>query len=363
MKNIQKSIQRYLNQVVQEKKERGLQVSAYFEGELVLDCFAGYADLDHKKPVKNETLFPIFSAGKGIAATVIHILADQGKLDYDKPVVEYWPEFGVNGKKKISVRQILNHSAGLQNMPVGLNSQDLGNWGKMVREIQKLKPSYKPGSKHEYHAITFSWLVGELAQRIDGRSFTKIMEDTVCRPLKIKDMCIGIPKGLEARIAILDEPNADPNMLKNKEPHPIPPWICPLHAWMNTSAARHVCLPSSNGIMSAHAIARHYAALVPGGVDGVELLPIKKIKQATQKQILNDGSYYHRGLGYSLGGEKNSIYGSRITAFGHGGYGGSIGFADPKYRFAFALTKNHFSKNGITYEVVQKVRQLLGIPE
>lgn len=361
MKNIQKIIQAYLDKVVEEEKERGIQVAVYFEGKLVVNAYAGYSDLERKKSINEKTLFPIFSVGKGIAATVIHILAEQGKLDYDIPMAEYWPAFGVNGKKNITVRQILNHTAGLQNMPMGLSCNDLSHWNKMVRETQKLKPSSKPGSKFAYHGITFTWLVGELAQIVDGRSFSEIMNATICQPLKIKEMYIGLPKSLGNKVAILDEPSPNPEMMKTKEPTAIPAWICPLADWMNTKSARHACLPSSNGIMSAQAIARHYAALLLGGVDGVELLPFKRLKIATQRQRLNDGTYIHRGLGYSLGGEKNSIYGPRNSAFGHGGYGGSVGFADPKYKFAMALTKNHFSKDNTSVQIVNKVRELLNV--
>ena len=359
MKNIQKIIQSYLTQVVAEEKERGIQVAVYYEGELIVNAYAGYADLARKKLITDKTLFPVFSVGKGMAATVIHILASQGKIEYDAPLAKYWPEFGVKGKKNITVRQVLNHTAGLQNMPKGLNCKDLSHWASMVKLIEKQKPISVPGSQFVYHGITYSWLVGELAQRVDGRKFSAIMDATICQSLKIHDMYIGLPKKLDANVAILDEPNPDPEMLKTKEPHPIPAWICPLADWMNTLPARHACLPSSNGIMTAHAIARHYAALIPGGVDGIELLPRKSVKLATQKQKQNDGTSFHRGLGYSLGGEKSSIYGPRVSAFGHGGYGGSVGFADPHHKFAVGLTKNFFSKENTSGLIVKKIREII----
>ncbi|MFZ2655224.1 MAG: serine hydrolase domain-containing protein [Victivallales bacterium] len=362
MKDVQKKIQEMIDSAVDDGKERGIQISAYFEGELVVDAWGGFADPKKRKHVKADTLFPVFSTTKGIAATMIHILAEEGKIDYDAKIAEYWPEFGTGGKKNITVRQALNHSAGLPNMPAGIDWHDLLDWNKMSRMMAKEKPIWEPGTKSEYHAITFSWLVGEIACRVEGQPFSKIMEDKICRPLKIRDMYVGIPGSVESRVAILEEPQVNHDMLKSPAASPIPGWICPLHEWMNKSEGRRACVPASNGIMSARAIARHYAALVPGGIDGVELVPPKRMRAATERQKLKDKTRFNRGLGYGLGGDKGSIQGKRRSSFGHGGYGGSIGFADPKYKFAVGLTKNLFSKDAVHYQIVCEIRRMLKIP-
>ncbi|HCE42696.1 MAG TPA: serine hydrolase [Lentisphaeria bacterium] len=361
MKDVQKKIQKMIDSAVDSGKERGLQVTAYFEGELVVDAWGGFADPKMKKTVKADTLFPVFSTTKGIAATMIHILADEGKIDYDAKVAEYWPEFGVNGKKDITVRQVMNHSAGLPNMPAGIDWRDLLDWDKMCARMAKEKPIWAPGTKSEYHAITYSWLVGEIACRVEGKTFSKIMEDKICRPLKIKDLYVGIPGSVESRVATLEESEVNPDMLKSPATSPIPGWICPLHEWMNKPEGRRACVPASSGIMSARALARHYAALVPGGIDGVELVSPKQMRIATKRQQLKDKTFFNRGLGYGLG-DKGSIQGKRRTAFGHGGYGGSAGFADPKYRFALGLTKNLYSKNAVHYQIVCEIRRMLKIP-
>ena len=83
---------------------------------------------------------------------------------------------------------------------------------------------------------------------------------------------------------MLYEPEAATIMPNSAGAAAIPLWIQPLHEWMNTADARRACIPASSGIMSARAVARHYAALVPGGVDGVELLPPARVKAATVLQ-------------------------------------------------------------------------------
>src|SRR4051812_43958166 len=82
-------------------------------GETMLDLSTGWADRARTRPWKPETLALSFSTTKGIASTVVHRLAERGELDYDERVATYWPEFGVNGKSHVTVRDLLTHRAGL----------------------------------------------------------------------------------------------------------------------------------------------------------------------------------------------------------------------------------------------------------
>jgi CubicO group peptidase (beta-lactamase class C family) len=140
-------------------------------------------------------------------------------------------------------------------------------------------------------------------------------------------------------------------------PQPVPGWLWPLHEMMNRSDARRSCQPASNGVMNARAVARHYAALLPGGVDGVELLPPERIRKATSWQQAPDESPLRMGLGYMIGGEGSPMGGAQ--SFGHGGYGGSLGFADLETGLAFGLTKNLFSSAPTVGEIVNELRNRL----
>ena len=108
----QERIQAWLNECVAAGPEAGLQVAAYHKGKLVVDAWAGM-DTIKNKAVDGDTLFVTFSTTKGITATVIHMLAERGLIDYDAPVANYWPAFAQNGKAGITVRQVLAHTAGV----------------------------------------------------------------------------------------------------------------------------------------------------------------------------------------------------------------------------------------------------------
>src|SRR4051812_3504888 len=95
----------------------GLQGAAYLHGEPGVDAWAGVADRATGRPVAGDTLFPLFSASKGVVATCVHLLAERGRLDYDAPVARYWPAFGARGKAGVTVRDVLTHRAGVPQLP------------------------------------------------------------------------------------------------------------------------------------------------------------------------------------------------------------------------------------------------------
>src|SRR5438552_10751622 len=118
MSDIQNRVQETIDQLVDSGAERGVQVAAYHHGELIVDAVAGVADPATGRQVKSDTPFYNFSICKAAASTLIHILAERGKLGYDTPVVELWPEFGTHGKDKVTMRHVLSHSAGVPGIPL-----------------------------------------------------------------------------------------------------------------------------------------------------------------------------------------------------------------------------------------------------
>lgn len=338
--SLQNDVQRLLDRLVAEDKERGLQAAVFFQGELVVHAWAGLADPVRGVAVTGETLFPVFSCGKGVAATLIHRLVVRGLLSYDQPIAAVWPEFSAAGKSGLTLRHALDHSAGLQFMPACTGYAALCDWNAMCSAIARMAPAWKPGSQREYHAITFGWILGEVARRATGRTFEQLLQEEIRAPLGLRNLFMGIPDEAEPRVAELEEVGPAENFPAVACPQSVPNWVQPLYQFMNRPDVRRACLPASNGIMTAHDLARHYAALCPGGVDGVELLPPARVEQALEPADSSvPTSMGPMGLGYGLGAE-GSVMGGRKTCFGHGGHGGSLGFADPDCGLALAFVRN-----------------------
>ena len=150
----------------------------------------------------------------------------------------------------------------------------------------------------------------------------------------------------------------------------IPPSLQPLADFINRPDVRRASIPGGGGIMTAQSVARHYAALAGGTTAVPQLLDTERLHLATELQTdavdLVSGTAARKALGYALGGPLSPM-GDRATAFGHSGAGGSIGFADPEYRFAFALVKNRMVTSapgeGTANRVAAAALAALGIPE
>lgn len=124
-------------------------------------------------------------------------------------------------------------------------------------------------------------------------------------------------------------------VVKQGGPQAIPAWIDPLCDWMNGSAAHRACVPMSNGIMTARAAGRHYTSLLKEGAGSLRLLPPSRIGLTTEQLVTPDGTLHDMGLGYGI------IFVMGTSSFGHGGYGGSIAYADPVNSLAIAYSKTY----------------------
>ncbi|MBU0927557.1 MAG: beta-lactamase family protein [Spirochaetes bacterium] len=98
-------------------------------------------------PVIRSTPFMIYSVTKSIVATAVHMLADRGELDLDAPVSRYWPGFGKRGKDRITVAQLLSHTAGIPGKPGLLDLASRLSPRPMSSRVAALAPDYEPGSR------------------------------------------------------------------------------------------------------------------------------------------------------------------------------------------------------------------------
>jgi len=363
--DVQGAVTDLFERLIAENKERGLQAAVYYRGELLVNAAAGVADAARGNAVTTETLFPAFSCGKGVTATIIHRLVERGVLaGYDQPVADVWPEFAANGKAGVTLRQVLDHTAGLQLVPVSVGFGMLGNWDAVCAEIAARAPAWTPGSQRDYQAITQGWILGEAACRATGKTFEQLLEEEIRAPLGVRGIFMGIPDEVESRVAVLEEIGPVQAFPAVDYPQAIPNWVQPLYAWMNRPDVRRACVPASNSIVTAHDLARHYAALCPGGVDCVELVTPERMAQVvTVQDQAVPTTMGLRGLGFGLGGE-DSVMGRRTTCFGHGGFGGSLGFGDLDNRLAVGFVRNRLrDPSGVDTArlVVETVRRGLGI--
>jgi CubicO group peptidase (beta-lactamase class C family) len=351
----------------------GAAVAVYHRGHPVVDLWGGSRDVDAPEgplPWERDTVAMCFSTTKGVVSTALHVLADRGLVDYDDPVATYWPEFAANGKAGVTVRHLLTHSAGLHRIRSLVDgARRMLDWDHMCAALAAAAPAYEPGTRHGYHALTYGWLVGEVVRRVSGRTIADFVQDELAVPLGLDGMTIGLPPAHRHRVAPLapmgiPRPTWGPARRAEKElgrqmgkvvsALPIP---VNTRRLANALAPRGVedvlagedvmdaAVPAANGFFTARSLARTYAMLAGGGtVDGVRILSEDTVVRAATVQSHGPDLVLVLPMDWRLGYHR--VFTSRGTvgpAFGHFGFGGSGGWADPSRDLAVAYVCNRGS--------------------
>jgi CubicO group peptidase (beta-lactamase class C family) len=360
MRDVQQQVQHAIDQLVETGAERGLQVAVYHKGQLIVDAVTGIADPATGRPVTSDTPFFSYSIGKGVAATVVHALAERGLLDYDTPIVELWPEFGAHGKERATVRHALSQSVGVPGLPQGLTVEDMCDWDKMCAIIADAAPWWEPGAKIGYHAVTFGYIVGEIVRRASGKPISQVLREEVAGPLGVADeLFFAVPKAEQGRLARLEDAPIPPEMaaaMQMPEDSPVlklGPFECTTAAYGNRADVRSANIPAG-GTVTARAVARMYAALL-GEVDGVRLISPQRLREVSAVAMSGVDQVFGFptawGLGYGIGQFMSNTQETQ-SVFGVGGVGGSHAYADRASGITFALTKNRLAPSFETAEQV-----------
>jgi len=325
--------------------ELGAAVAAQQGDRLVVDLWGGHTDAERQRPWQRGTLVNVWSTTKGAVALVAHMLADRGLLDLDAPVARYWPEFAAAGKQDIPVRYLLSHRAGLAGLREPTTVEDLCDWKVIVERLAATEPWWEPGSVSGYHALTFGYLVGEVVRRVTGTTVGELLRTELAGPLGA-DFHVGLPDGEHHRVATLVQPppeNLSERALLFAQLAPVAiaalanPQITDAAA--NEPAWRRAEIPAANGHATARGIAALYGVYAQRGTFGG-----RRYLGADQVDIAREGQGACTDLilGPAIGGRQTEIalgvwlsgpnhsYGPNERAFGHDGYGGSFGIADPE---------------------------------
>ena len=344
----------------EKRDELGAAVSIWQNGKSVLDLHGGYCDTHRQKPWTADTIVLIWSATKGLgSACLLHVLQEH-KVDINRRVAEFWPEFAQAGKDQITLAHLLSHQAGL----CALDRQvDIIDYPAVIDALEKQKPLWSPGSAHGYHARTFGFLLDELVRRISGGTLSEYWRKAFAESLDL-DLWIGLPNSEQDRVATTyaakagkpPEPKqfyvdlATPGTLARKtftSPHG-------LHAVsaMNAPEVRAQPIVSFGGIGSAPGLAKFYSMLANGGrnqdsqfFSRETLALMTTTLTAGLDGVFQIPTAFSAGFMKDVPDAKRKIFGPSPLAFGHPGAGGSHAFADPENGIAFAYVMNQMEQS------------------
>jgi CubicO group peptidase (beta-lactamase class C family) len=348
------SVREAFNDNFTERLELGSACCVYRYGEKVVDLWGGVRNEVTGEPWEEDTMVLVYSATKGLAAMTLAIAHSRGWLDYEERVCTYWPEFDQEGKDAITVRQLLAHQAGLFAFDEQADPAVLANPDQLAAVLARQKPTWPPGTRQAYHAVSLGYYESELLRRIDPRHRTlgQFFQDEIAGPLGL-DFYIRLPEEIpNGRLAILSRPSRW-SMLRG---FPISLTVAAFNPRSNIVRAlagsmlphdeqriyaRNFEVPAGGGVGTARAIARAYSVFA---ADGKELgLQPETLRALAAPAIPPTRGFYDEclrgdGVQFSLGFMKHCpvwAFGSD-SSFGAPGTGGSLGFADPKTGIAYA---------------------------
>ena len=347
----------------------GAAVCVYHHGERVVDLWGGYSD-DEGTLWRKDTMAPSFSTTKGVASTLLHILADRGLIDYDAPVCDYWPAFAQGGKETITVRQVLSHQSGLYHIRQMIDHVDrMLDWEHMIEAIERTPPIHEPGKRTGYHGLTYGFIVGEIIQRVTGQKFADLVQSEIAEPLGLDGLYIGTPESELPRAAKLIFPASTKSLAQTSFGRYLELYFAGLSRSLRrvgidsdltsifdalaprgisdfdfgSPESLRVAIPAGNGLFTARSLAKLYATLAAGGeLEGVRLMSAETIeKAATLQSPTGRNSVIPFDMRWRLGYHAViTTLGSPRQAFGHFGFGGSGAWADPRRELAVALIVN-----------------------
>ena len=352
--------------------EVGAACCVYLHGKPVVDLWGGVRTPGQSEPYTADTLQMVWSTTKGVVAIAAHMLAQEGLLDFDAPVTRYWPEFAPHGKDKMPVRWLFTHQSGLAAIDSPLGMDAVLAWTPLAEALAAQRPWWEPGTAHGYHAYTYGWLAGEVIRRAAGMSVGRYLAGRIAGPLKA-EFWIGLPEAMAARVAPVvpqapPAPGAAPDPLVALLMDPsslahrafavlsVPPTAYNEYPFWSAE------VPAGNGIGTARALARLYAACI-GEVDGIRLLDPATLARATATQARGEDLVVpyetHYGTGFQLPFPFRPMAGD--GSFGHYGSGGSVGFAHQGLGFSFGYVMNQMrSAYGIDPRTANLVSALMG---
>lgn len=318
-----------LRQEVERQREAGLtngmQMFVARQGRTVIDESVGLRATDSKQ-LTSDTRLAVYSAGKPVVATAVHLMAERGLLAYSDRLDRHLPEFVGEGKGAVTIRHCFLHLAGLPDQEGRISVQDHEDWATAVAKICALDLEYEPGSKVDYHPVTASTLLAEVVRRLDGRSFDVFCGDEIFGPLGMSRSTWGLRPQ--------DAHHADRTLGAGEDS-------------TGDLALRAAVVPGASLFSTAHDLGRFYLCWGNGGRLGdARLLSRLTVDHATSRHVGRILGAEGIGLGYGFFvGAEPSVTLSRghlcsQRTFGHPGSTSAVAFCDPEADLVVAFIAN-----------------------
>ena len=202
----------------------GTQLLVYRRGKVVHSVVQGFADLERRVPVRDDTIFRIYSMTKPITSVAFMMLFEEGRVALDEPVHKYIPEWKNLGvfvagtspsfltrptSRPMQIADLLRHTSGLtygiqqrSNVDAAYREKKIAEAGTlqgMVEELAQIPLEFSPGEAWNYSVSAD--VLGYLIGKISGRPFEQFLKERIFDPLGMADTGFYVPSAKAARFA------------------------------------------------------------------------------------------------------------------------------------------------------------------
>jgi serine beta-lactamase-like protein LACTB len=301
--------------VMEESGTPGMSVAVGVDGDIVWAEGFGYADVEHRVSVWQETKFRIGSVSKPLTATAVGLLVERGQLDLDAPVQRYVPTFPEK-RWPITTRQAAGHLAGIRHYNGGemYSSRRYQSVSRGLRIFQDDTLRFQPGTRYSYSS--YGWnLVSAVIEGASDERFLSYMQQQVFDPIGMRHTVADYTDSIIPHRTRFYQPGRDGRAVNAI-------YVDNSYKW------------AGGGFLSTPSdLIRFGFAYLDG-----ELLAAETIAQLWTPQTTNDGKSTGYGIGWSVRLEDGVV----VSAGHNGGsIGGTTGFTTrPRDRTVVALVGN-----------------------
>lgn len=337
-------IDRAIDEGIAARKLPGAVFHLEREGAVYEKAYGRYTYEDGAPMVTPETVFDAASLSKVLStAPSVLLLAEEGKLDLEAPLVRYFPECANGGKEAITLRHLLTHSSGL---PAGLPAKPAWQGKEAARDLACAQAvTHTPGTLFRYSDINYT-LLGLLVERVAGMPLERFAQQRIFAPLGMRDTgYLPLARMAPARIAPTQR-GADPAAAGGADQAlhgDLAPGRLLAGVVHDPTVRRMGGVGGSAGVFSTvRDVARFGRMLVNGGeLDGVRVLSERSVRLLTTVQ--SPSGLALRGMGMDI----DSPYAQRprgsvfpVGSYGHTGFTGCILWVDPQSGTFYVFLSN-----------------------
>jgi CubicO group peptidase (beta-lactamase class C family) len=289
---------------------------------------------DQQVPMRADTIFDLASISKLFTSIAVMQQVEQGNLDVNASAMTYLPEFGINGKQAVTVKQLLTHTSGFGADPVPSLWQGYPDMPSRRQAVLDSPLKNPPGTTYLYSDINLLTL-GFLVEKLTGSTLDAVIHNSITAPLGMTDTGYNPPASKLDRIAATEFEANPPRGMVRGQAHDE-------NAWSLGGVAGHAGVFSTVGDM---------AVLSQSILNGGSYRGHRILRQDTVRAMLTDHNQAFPGNNHGLGFELDQMWymgtlASPVSA-GHTGYTGTALVIDPESRsFALLFTNRvHPSRN------------------